>query len=93
MLPDCDAAEARRCAERLRAAVQALDLQDEVGQPLALSVSIGVAVAIPPQGAEPQRLLGGLYSRADQALYQAKALGRNRVECAEAEVTMIVASA
>lgn len=93
MLPDCDAAAARRCAERLRAVVQALAVRDESGQRLTLTVSIGVAVAIAPQGEDPQRLLAGLYRRADAALYQAKALGRNRVECAEAEVTVVVASA
>lgn len=93
MLPDCDAAAARRCAEGLRAAVQALEVHDETGQRLGLTVSVGVAVAVPPGAEDPQRLLAGLFRRADEALYQAKALGRNRVECAEAEVTVVVASA
>jgi diguanylate cyclase (GGDEF)-like protein len=47
---------------------------DDDGRPLALTVSIGVA-AISPADSGFDHLL----SRADQALYRAKAEGRNRV--------------
>jgi len=63
-------------AERLREAVAALDLS-AVAEGLRPSISIGVA-----ELAARDRDLRDLVSRADQALYQAKANGRNRVESA-----------
>jgi diguanylate cyclase (GGDEF)-like protein len=62
-------------AERVRSAVQAIDLR-ELGV-AAVSVSVGVAVAELPN--EP---IGELVERADRALYRAKRAGRDRVVAA-----------
>jgi eukaryotic-like serine/threonine-protein kinase len=61
-------------AERLREAVEQAPVQTASG-PLAVTVSIGVA-HLAGQGGDISELLG----RADDALYRAKAAGRNRVE-------------
>lgn len=73
ILPDTPAAAAQVLAERMRAAIEAGPVGD--GGPR-VTVSLGVA----------QRAPGGewdlLVKAADEALYRAKALGRNRVELA-----------
>ncbi len=68
--------EARRVAEKLRAEVAAASLG---GQPAGtVTVSIGVSVLAPDQLDHAT-----LFTQADQALYQAKQQGRNRVVLAE----------
>lgn len=79
-LPLASGDEALAVAERLRAQVAAHPLQTARG-PIALSVSVGVAQCQPEE--PPEAALG----RADQAMYQAKAAGRNRVEFWRADVT------
>jgi diguanylate cyclase (GGDEF)-like protein/PAS domain S-box-containing protein len=75
ILPSTDESAARTLAERLRAAVQELSaIHPATGS--AVTASIGVATARPAPGGDPESLL----SAADQALYRAKAGGRNRVE-------------
>jgi diguanylate cyclase (GGDEF)-like protein len=72
VLRGCDIAAAQRIAENLRNAVKAVPVQ--VGErPLAVTVSVGVSRF---RNDEVQDLAIG---RADQALYQAKAGGRDRV--------------
>jgi diguanylate cyclase (GGDEF)-like protein len=71
-----DVAVARQVAERLRGAVAAMAMPGSDGRPLALSISVGVAIVTPADTLE-QAL-----SRADEALYRAKNAGRNRVEVA-----------
>jgi diguanylate cyclase len=70
-LPGVDPAQALEICERLRAAVQAYPWAS-VRAGLALTVSVGVAHA-------PAYDLTDLLHRADDALYQAKHAGRNRV--------------
>jgi len=70
LLPETDRAGLARVAEKLRAAVEALNLE-QVGT---VTTSLGGAVA--EDGAGDAALL---LERADQALYGAKAAGRNRV--------------
>jgi diguanylate cyclase (GGDEF)-like protein len=71
------AADAFQLAERLRRGVAAEDLAVDKGLRLRVTISIGVATWHPAC-----RNAGELVKRADQALYRAKALGRNRVEAA-----------
>ncbi|AXK73027.1 diguanylate cyclase [Lysobacter sp. TY2-98] len=73
LLPDTAIDAARQVAERLRANVEALNFRD-VAPELRVTISVGVT-ALSPRDAG----LSDLLARADQALYQAKAAGRNCV--------------
>lgn len=72
-LPDTDAVGALILAEALRQDIESL-MPSVNGQPLRITASIGVAT--PSDGLES---LGTLQKHADQAMYQAKASGRNWV--------------
>ena len=74
LMPDTDADGARELAERVRTAVASLTHQ-ELGSATSITVSLGVAT-----GCQSGLDFKHLYARADQALYQAKSKGRNRVE-------------
>ncbi|MCX2862498.1 GGDEF domain-containing protein [Paucibacter sp. PLA-PC-4] len=74
LLPDTDLAAATLVAERLRAQVQAL-LIEWSGQPVPVTMSFGCS----DSHGEGDDALGALMHRADQALYEAKRGGRNRV--------------
>jgi len=76
ILPNTDLEAGRLVAERLRQCVNAIDL-DDVAVGLKVSISLGVA-----QLGDPAEGVQSLVERADQALYRAKAAGRNRVELA-----------
>jgi diguanylate cyclase (GGDEF)-like protein len=71
-LPQTSRDDAQRVSERLRALVAAQPMMTERG-PVALTVSIGMALCQPDEA--PENAL----HRADQAMYQAKESGRNRV--------------
>jgi diguanylate cyclase (GGDEF)-like protein len=75
VLPNTTAADAERVAERIRTAVLAREIAHADGPAGRLSISIGVAVARPT----PDENETALLARADQALYEAKRAGRNRV--------------
>ncbi|MHA6159526.1 GGDEF domain-containing protein [Pseudomonas sichuanensis] len=77
---------ARFTAERLRRAVQDLQFA-QAGQRLQITVSIGIAGCTSDVAAPS---LDVLLARADQALYRAKAHGRNRIELAEAQRQIVV---
>jgi diguanylate cyclase (GGDEF)-like protein len=70
-----DASEARRLAERLRAAVAA----SRTAEGHAVTASVGVALARPVDGEDPRNALWRLVDRADAAMYEAKQQGRDRV--------------
>lgn len=73
MLSNCDMAQARQLAERVREEWEQQTIQ--AGEPVITStVSIGFA----PVPADTMLSLHELVERADQALYQAKQQGRNR---------------
>jgi two-component system chemotaxis family response regulator WspR len=76
LLHKADGEEARPVAERLRQAVYEASIPHERNADLGrVTVSIGVAPFDPDQPAPPKRLR----LLADEALYQAKEAGRNRV--------------
>jgi len=83
LLPDTGASHALQVAERLREAVDALEVRS-VGVVVRIQVSIGLAMldenAIHDD--EPGELLAALTREADLAMYAAKRAGRNRVEVA-----------
>ena len=73
VMPDTDAGQAQRIAERLCDAVRACEISDS-GRPLpGITVSIGLAALADHH--DPVELLGA----ADAALYRAKEAGRDRI--------------
>ena len=78
LLPDADGHAAATTAEKLRGAVAALAVRHD-GVELAVTISAGWAAW---EGESPEELL----RRADEALYEAKRSGRDRVEGAPATV-------
>ncbi len=78
VLPETDLEGGVCVSESIRSHVEALGIphpESKVGD--FLTISLGVAGAIPLRGTSPN----GLVAVADKALYQAKRKGRNRVVC------------
>ena len=82
LLPGSTEHEAYLVGERMRAAVE----REFVGDPAALTFSFGIAT-YPDHG----RTADSVLEAADQALYAAKALGRNRCVIFNAEISAIFA--
>jgi diguanylate cyclase (GGDEF)-like protein len=81
ILPQTDLGGAEQGAERMRAAIEGMQIQRlDGGGLLAITASFGVA-SFPSQATDKTALIAA----ADAALYRAKRAGRNRVERAEAE--------
>jgi diguanylate cyclase (GGDEF)-like protein len=79
VLPQTDLAGAEQQAERMRAGIEAMQIQRlDGGGLLSITASFGVA-SFPGEGADKTDLIAA----ADAALYRAKRGGRNRVERAE----------
>lgn len=78
ILPETGLSAATRLAERIREAAEKLEIRFE-GDTIRLTVSIGVASCV----FEDFTMKDSLLSRADDALYQAKARGKNRVVVAD----------
>lgn len=74
LLPDTTAEQAAEIAERVRSAVMAHSMETLADRFDSLTISAGIATSRPGETA-----LEGLVDRADQALYQAKRAGRNRI--------------
>jgi diguanylate cyclase (GGDEF)-like protein/hemerythrin-like metal-binding protein/PAS domain S-box-containing protein len=74
LLPETDVERAAEVAERLRQDIAAVEIQSAPGKLLAITASIGVAT-LTAMDVDVDRLL----NFADQAMYQAKRNGRNRV--------------
>jgi diguanylate cyclase (GGDEF)-like protein len=76
-----DRADALTVAERVRLAVEKLYLQDDHGERIELTVSVGVAARTVSGAASDAVALGrAMMEEADRAMYQAKRNGRNRIE-------------
>lgn len=72
--PEVDGAEIAALGERIRVAVECIDLSG-IAEGCAVTVSAGTALALPETGESADSLV----ARADGALYEAKNGGRNRV--------------
>ena len=75
ILPGCERSNALSVAERLRNAIAALPIATSAGM-LPTTISLGVATSDGSMRLDLERLI----LAADQALYRAKGLGRNRAE-------------
>ena len=80
LLVDTDAEGARMLAERMRARIEGLQIENRASSvgPW-LTVSLGVATIVPRAAGRPEDLV----DLADRALYAAKESGRNRVSTAD----------
>ena len=76
LLPQTRAVDALRIAERVRAYIARLPILAPGGEPVTVTVSIGVAAL----DAGSSRELTELLAAADAALYRAKASGRDQVQ-------------
>jgi diguanylate cyclase (GGDEF)-like protein len=74
LLPNTSTTDARGVAERLRTAIAGLAL-DDGGVPVPVTISLGTVTVVPQDGTTTAQAI----AVADQALYRAKAAGRNRV--------------
>lgn len=75
LMPNTDEAGARQVADRLLASIRATVLRVE-GRELSVTCSIGLCTVVPHGDDDGAQLL---MRRADEALYEAKAQGRDRV--------------
>jgi diguanylate cyclase (GGDEF)-like protein/PAS domain S-box-containing protein len=75
LLVETDIAQAAMAAERLRQEIEEISLSTAAGEPVLLTVSVGVT-----EWRGQSDTLSTLMVRADQALYQAKNGGRNRID-------------
>jgi diguanylate cyclase (GGDEF)-like protein len=77
ILYDVDDQQAREVADRVRTVVGELNIEHRASGPFSrVTISVGVAALRPTADRSP----GGALQLADQALYEAKRQGRNRVE-------------
>jgi diguanylate cyclase (GGDEF)-like protein len=76
LMPDTDVSQAHLTCERLRQTIEAEEVKLENGRKLQITMSTGVALLAAFEGSTR------LVSRADTALYEAKAKGRNQVQMA-----------
>ena len=78
LFPETDLDGGKKVADDMRQAVALLGIPHEAGSAGRVSFSMGLASMVPEPGTGPEPLV----ARADQALYRAKAKGRDRIETA-----------
>jgi diguanylate cyclase (GGDEF)-like protein len=84
VLPQGGVVDAEKVALRVLTAVRNQPIAISAEASEIITLSIGVAVAAPPQGTRDYKVLADrLIAEADAALYRAKSAGRNRVECSQ----------
>jgi diguanylate cyclase (GGDEF)-like protein len=76
LLPETDAEHAASIAESVRSRVELLDIEHRASALGRVTVSVGVATCVPPRDGVGMEDFIGV---ADDALYDAKRMGRNRV--------------
>lgn len=82
VMPNTELEGAESIAEALRAGIESLNLPHAHSSTAAyVTISLGVASAMPDGESKAETVIG----RADEALYQAKKLGRNQYQLAAAE--------
>ncbi len=86
LLYDSDPVEVEKLAERMRKAVVGLALEHRDSRVQIVTISIGVAIVEP----SVERRARGAVQLADEALYQAKTRGRNRVEVLDANAHKVL---
>ncbi|MBD5771637.1 GGDEF domain-containing protein [Marinomonas colpomeniae] len=74
VLSNVSSEEALKIAERIRRAIENLEIEVPSGPPLQVTVSIGVT-----KSTENKKLFSDFFKIADKALYEAKNNGRNRI--------------
>ncbi len=79
LLPETNAAGAMAVATRMLECIRTLNIEHPASDKKIVTVSLGVCTLIPQQHSKTEDLI----APADKALYQAKALGRNRIEFAD----------
>jgi diguanylate cyclase (GGDEF)-like protein len=82
LLPGTTQAEAMLAGNKLRLAIEEQALIEFEGKTIKITISIGVAML-----EDSDSSLDHLLNRADQAMYAAKAAGRNQVQCALSPAT------
>jgi diguanylate cyclase (GGDEF)-like protein/PAS domain S-box-containing protein len=84
VLPNTDSIGAQALAEQIRSAIEQLDGTHPANPHQRITVSIGCATQCPQRDTTADLL----FAAADQALYRAKAAGRNRIEAAAEMFTL-----
>ncbi len=79
-LPNANMGDARAVAERLVAAVRSKPFEVENNPPLLMTISAGIAMAMPDRTTPLDDLIAAVIDEADQAMLTAKAQGRNTVK-------------